>query len=421
VFEHYTLKNGMEVILVPRAESPATTVMATVKVGSKYETKDISGLSHFLEHMAFKGTKQYPLPSDISTELDGLGAHYNAFTNEEWTAYYAKVRNDAFDKALNIIADMYLNPTVPAEELEKERGVIIEEINMYEDMPMWKVDELFSKVLYGDQPAGWSVAGRKEVVQRVQRDEFLAYRAKHYTSGNTIITVAGGYNPADVKEKIAAAFRGIMEAPDTPLPDVREKQSRPQEIVMFKESDQAHLVLGFRAFDAHDARHFPLMVLADLLGGGMSSRLFKHVRDELGLAYYIDAETHLFTNNGFVAARAGVAKDRVGDALRAIVAEFKELTERSVGEDELKKTRAHLIGGLFLSLETSDQLASFYTGQRVMNLAPLMPEDVAERIERVTAADIQAVARDLFTDDRLNLAALGPFKGESFGDILHIS
>ena len=413
-FKIYKLNNGMEVILAPQIANPATTVMATVKVGSKYESKEISGLSHFLEHMTFKGTKRRSKPIDISSELDGLGASYNAFTGQEQTAYFAKVRNKHFDQVLDIISDIYLNSTVPEEELEKERGVIIEEINMYEDIPMRKVEDDFLKVLYGDQPAGWPIAGRKEVVKNLKRKDFVDYRKKHYKSENTILTIAGGYSKKNIKKKIENTFGLLEEQPETKLPDVIEKQKKPVESIRFKKSDQTHLIVGFRAFDIHDNRRFALGVLGDILGGGMSSRLFKKIRGEMGAAYYIQAGSALDTNSGIIEASAGVSNDKVEKAIKAILGEFKKLKEELVGYKEIKKTKEHIIGRMFLAIETSDQLANFYAGQRVKKLDPATPDEIAKRINSVTAEQIKSVANDLFINKGLNLALIGPFKNKKF-------
>lgn len=405
--------------MVPRKESPATTVMVTVKVGSKYETKDISGLSHFLEHMAFKGTKKRPTYLDISSELEGLGASYSASTGQESTDYYAKVANRSFDQIFDIVTDLYLNPTVPAKELEKERGVIIEEINMYEDIPMRKVEDDFMYVLYGDQPAGWSIIGGKEVIKNLKRDDFISYREKHYTSENTILTIAGGY-PENVKEKIEETLESLERKPETKLPDVVENQEKPAEYVRFKELDQTHLILGFRAFDAHDKRRFALGVLTTILGQGMSSRLFQKVREEMSAAYYVSAHTGFDANSGIVMANAGVSNNKVEETIKAIIEEFKKFKEETVDKKELEKARGFIVGNMFLALEASDDLADFYTNQRIRGLEIMTPEELAEKIKSVTAEDIQAVANDIFVNGGLNLALIGPFKNRSFGDILRI-
>ncbi len=394
--------------------------MILAKAGSKHETKEINGISHFLEHLCFKGTKKRRTQLEISSELDGLGAEFNAFTGHEYTGYFAKVRNENFGRILDIVSDIYLNPLFDPKEIEKERGPIIEEINMYEDIPMRKVQELFIKVLYGDQPAGWSIAGRKNVVLNLKRKDFIRYKTRHYTARNTVLVVAGGYPETNVREKIESVFSSLEKGEDTTVPKVKELQQKPAELIQFKESDQAHIIMGFRTFNIFDRRRFVLEVLADILGGGMSSRLFQKIRSELGAAYYIDASADLYADHGFVAASAGVDNTKVGVVVKSIIQEFKKLKDKKVSQKELKRSKEHLIGGLILSLETSDKIGYFYGGQAALGLKLLTPDELIKRISSVTASQIQSAAKSIFKNAGLNLALIGPFKKERFVDILRI-
>lgn len=420
-FQKITLKNGLRVILVPEPQSLATTVAVLVEAGSKYETKDMNGISHFLEHMCFKGTTKRPRHIDIAGELDGLGAEYNAVTSLEYTSYYAKAKNESFERALEVVADLYQNPVFDPKEIEKEKGVIIEEINMYEDLPQRRVQELFMERVYGDQPAGWSVAGRKEVIRKITRDDFLAYRGRHYLAGATILAVSGGFDQKGVEEKIERHFGALTGGEKGKKPKVVEEQKEPQELVRHKESDQTHVVLGFRAFPLRDERRFALQLLADILGGGMASRLFHAIREELGAAYYVRAETDLYSDHGLIAMYAGVDHRKVDEVLEVALSEFARLKTEPVGESELARAKEHVVGNLYLSLETSDELAYFYGGEEVMGLPLMEPATVAARLRAVTAPDLRALAGELFTDGRLNLALIGPFKERSFRGILKIS
>lgn len=265
-FERVVTKDGMRIILVPQP-GVAATVLVMVEAGSKYETKEINGLSHFLEHMCFKGTARRPKAIQISSELDGLGAEYNAFTAQEWTGYFAKVEASKLSKALDLIADLYLNPTFDAHELEKEKGVVIEEINMYEDLPPRRVSELFTQLLYGDQPAGWDIAGKKEVIQKLTRDDLLKYRGEHYVAQATVVVVAGAFDPAKVKRDIERHFAHAHVGKKFGKAATKEHQKKPAALVKHKESDQTHLVLGVRAFPVTDKRQYALEVLSDVLGG----------------------------------------------------------------------------------------------------------------------------------------------------------
>lgn len=416
----FTLPNGLRLLFIPQASSLATTVLVLVQAGSKYETKEINGLSHFLEHMCFKGTTKRPSQLTIASELDGLGAEYNAFTSREYTGYFAKAENKKFDNILDIVSDMYLNPVFDPKEIDKERGPIIEEINMYEDLPMRRVQELFLELVYGDTPAGWSVAGTKENIRKLTRDDFLKYRRLHYVANATVVAIAGGASGAEIREKIEAAFSPMKGGEKSPKLSVTETQTKPMSLVTFKESDQTHLILGFRAFPLSDKRRFALEVLADILGGGMSSRLFQRIRTELSAAYYVNASADLYTDHGLIMMSAGVDHGKIEAVIKAALHEFSEFKEKAVVDEELKRAKEHLTGHLFLSLESSDELAGFYGGQEILGLPILAPEKVAGEIQKVTAEDIKNVASDIFRETQLNLAIIGPFKDKNFLDILSL-
>src|SRR3989344_2651721 len=288
-FKKTVLDNGLRVITAPQPDNPAVTILVLVEAGSEYETKEINGLSHFLEHLCFKGTKKRPKAIDIAGELDGIGAFYNAFTSQEFTGYFAKAQAKHFGKILDVVSDIYLNSVFDPAEIDKERGVIIEEINMYEDLPMARVYYLFLELLYGDQPAGWNIVGEKGIIKTLKRDAFIKYREKHYLAGKTIVIVAGAINEANAIEKIKNAFTGMAAGAKVKKLKPRESQEKPELLVKYKESDQTHLILGVRGYDVFDKRRFAAEVITDLLGGGMSSRLFQKIREEMGAAYYINA------------------------------------------------------------------------------------------------------------------------------------
>lgn len=409
-FKKLTLESGLRIITVPQADSPAVTVLIFVEAGSKYETKEINGLSHFLEHLCFKGTKNRPQPGMIAKELDAIGAEYNAFTAQESTSYYAKARNKDIDRILDIVSDLYLNPLFNPEEINKERGVIIEEINMYEDTPMRRVHELFTTLLYGDQPAGWDIAGRKEVIERLQRDDFLKYRSEHYLAKSTVVVVAGNFDENAVVERIRAAFSEIPDTRKAGKIKTVESQAKPQALVKYKKSDQTHLVLGVRAFDIFDRRRFALELIAGILGSGMSSRLFKHVRDELGAAYYVSASSDLYSDHGYLAAAAGVDHRKIDTVIKTILEEFERFAVEKVSEEDLNRAKDHFSGRLFLGLEGSDDLAVFYGGQEIIKREIMTPDELVSEIQKVTAEDIMSVAGDIMKNDRLNLALIGPFR-----------
>ena len=418
MFKKITLDNGLRIITVPKQDSLAVTVLVLVEAGSKYETKDINGISHFLEHMCFKGTEKRPRAIDIASELDGIGASYNAFTSLEYTGYYVKTEPKRFDVALDVVSDIYLNQTLAAEEIDKERGVIIEEINMYEDLPMRKVQDLFLELLYGDQPAGWDVAGKKEIIQKLTRDDFLKYKSEHYLPQSTIIVVAGQFSESEAVDKVKQAFSQIKLSPKSGKEKTKEEQENPKTLVKFKETDQAHLVVGIRAFDIFDKRRYALEVLSDILGGGMSSRLFQKIREEMGAAYYVHSSADLYTDHGYLAAACGIDKNKINEVTEAILEEFRKLAGKPVEQDELQRAKDHLTGGMMLSLETSDSLANFCGGQEVLTGKVTAPQELADKIQAVTSEEIMSVAQDIFKNDRLNLALIGPFKDKNEFDKL---
>ena len=404
-----TLPNGVRVILVP-APGVASTALILVGTGSEYEAARVNGISHFLEHMVFKGTAKRPRPGMIAEELDALGAEYNAFTSQEYTGYWAKAANRKLPEVLALVADLYADPLFDAKEIEKERGVIIEEINMYEDMPMRKVHDVFTELLYGDQPAGWDVAGKKEIVSRLRRDDFVRYRDTHYGPKNTVVVVSGDFDPARIRPLVRKLFGGLRGAPAPKKRGPKESQEGPAVRAVLKKSDQSHLVLGVRAFPLFDPRRHTLGVMAHLLGGGMSSRLFHRIREQMGAAYYVRAESALFLDHGFFAVSAGVNHPKLAEVVRAILEECARVAKEPVPVKELRRVKDHLLGTFLLGLETSDELGGFYGEQELLRRKTVSPKEVSARVEAVTAGDIRRLAATLFRDRALNLAVIGPQK-----------
>ena len=420
-FRKITLDNGLRIILAPQPQNLATTVLVLVEAGSKYETKKISGLSHFLEHMCFKGTKKRPKAINISSELESIGAEYNAFTSLEYTGYYAKAQSKYFNEILDVVSDMYLNPIFEPAEIKKEKGVIIEEINMYEDLPMRRVEKNFMNLLYGDQPAGWDIAGRKEVIQKLTREDFLKYRKEHYVAKGTLVVVSGNFDEKKVIKQIQNAFKGIISEKKFGKVKIKESQNKPKVLLKFKQTDQTHLILGVRTFDIFDKRRYALQLLSDILGGGMSSRLFQKIRGEMGAAYYVRAESDLYTDHGYLAVSAGIDQNKINEVIKVILKEFKSLTEKSVQDKELQRAKDHLTGNLILGLETSDAIASFYGGQEIITKKIVSPEELIKKVQAVKAEEIMAVAKGIFQNNKLNLAIIGPLKDkEKFESILKI-
>ncbi len=401
-------------------ENPTTTVLVLVETGSKYENKENSGISHFLEHVCFKGTSKRPSALEITKELDSIGAQYGAFTGHEFTGYYAKSDYKNLYTILDVVSDLYLNPVFPEKEIEKEKGVIIEEINMYNDLPQSIVGEEFMKLLYGDTPAGRSIAGTKENIQKMQKTDFIDYRSKHYVASATTIIVAGKINEKEIVKKITTAFKDIGKWKKDDKEKVVEHQKLPHIAVHYKDTDQTHIILGVRSFNTYNKYNPIIRVLDGVLSGGMSSRLFQKLREEMGICYYVGSENSTFTDHGFLSVAAGVDSKRVSEAITTILSEMNKLKDILVKPEELNKVKQYLIGNLNLGLESSNSQAGFLGGQEVLRKDLKTPEDIIKEIKAVTADEIKFVAERIFKNDGLNLAIVGKFKDDKeFKNILH--
>lgn len=417
-----TLKNGLRVITVPLKNTETVTAMVLVSAGSDYETKEINGLSHFLEHMCFQGTVKRPNTGDVSRELDELGAQSNAFTSKEFTGYWAKAHSKHLPKLIDIISDIYQNPVFNEDAIKREKGVVIEEMKMYEDLPQAKVGEVFEELLYGkDQPAGWPIIGHEEIVRNLTQKDLIDYRTKHYVAKGTVVVVAGKINEAKTVKLVTDAFKDISKAKKDKKNKTKELQKIPQVKIHYKETDQAHIIVGFRAFPLGHKDNHKMGVLEAVLGHGMSSRLFRKLRDELGLCYYVKAGHDAALDRGYFAISSGVSKDRVKEAIIAILLECKKMKEELVGETELKKAKELRTSSLYLGLETSDQYADFYAFPELLDQKIRTPEEKAKRIDSVKAKDLLQVAKEIFKNEGLNLSIVGPYKevGE-FEEILKI-
>ena len=413
------LHNGLRVITVPMKDNPTATVLVLVEAGSKYEEKRVNGISHFLEHMCFKGTTKRPKAIDISKELDALGSQYNAFTAQEYTGYYAKSDAKHFKQIFDIVSDIYLNSTFPEAEMQKEKGVIIEEINMYEDLPPRHVQDLVMQLLYGDQPAGWNIAGEKKNILNMKRDDFVTYKKMHYLPEATVIVVAGQVTEKKVLEEVRRVFGKISSGKKVQKIKVKEKQTKPGVLVKFKKTDQTHFVLAMRTYDLFNKKNSILSVLGGVLGGGMSSRLFQKLREEMGVGYYVRGYNDAYTDHGFFQISAGVDNKRIYEVINAVMEECKKLKENLIDEEELNKVKECLIGNMKLSLESSDDIANFHGGQELLKREIRSAEEKANEIRKITAKDIKLIANEIFQDKKLNLALIGPFKDKAkFSKIL---
>lgn len=415
------LKNGLRVITVPLKNTETVTAMVLVGAGSDYETKEINGLSHFLEHMCFQGTKRRPNTGDVSRELDSLGAQSNAFTSKEYTGYWAKSHNKHLSKLVDIISDIYQNPIFKEDAIAREKGVVVEEIKMYEDLPQVKVGEVFEELLYGDQPAGWPVIGNEKNVKALTQTNLVEYRKKHYVAENTIVIVAGKIDTAQAVKMISTSFADIHTTKKQKRAKTKESQKAPQVKIHFKETDQAHIIIGFRSLPTGHKDNHKMGILETILGQGMSSRLFKRLRDELGLCYYVRASHDKAMDRGYFAVASGVAKDRVQEAISAILDECKKVMKERIYPEELLKAKELRTSSIYLNLESSDSYADFYAFQDIFDQPIQTPEEKVKKIESVTARDVQEMAKKTFKNSTLNLSIVGPYKNEKeFLEVLKI-
>jgi len=410
MFKKSTLKNGLRIITVPMKNTRTATILVLVGAGSKYETKEINGISHFVEHMFFKGTKKKPTPLKIAESLDGVGGSYNAFTGKELTGFWAKVDFKHLDLALDWVSDIFLNSKLEAKEIEREKGVIIEEINMYLDTPVSYVRDLWEKLLYGSQPAGWLIIGEKGNILNFDRRKVLDYLKNHYSALNTVVCVAGNIKSGLIEKKVGKYFKSIGEKKVLQKTEVKKKQSKPEVLLHFKKTDQTHFCLGVRGFNLFHSQRYAQAILATILGGNMSSRLFDAVRGKRGLAYYIHTSSETNTDTGYLVTQAGVDHKNIEKAIKIILKEYKTLRDRLIGREELQKAKDYLKGISSLSLESSDTQASFYASQELLEKKILTPKKKFQKIDEVKINDIKKVAEDIFQPKKLNLAIIGPFK-----------
>ena len=404
-----TLKNGIRVLGASMKSTQAFTVLVLVRAGSKYETKYTNGTAHYLEHMIFKGSKDYPSVRAITETLDGLGAEYNAFTAKELTGYWVKVAGSNASRALKIVASMLEKPLFPAQEFERERGVVLEEINMYFDTPARFIFDLWEEVLWGDQPAGWHVAGTPKIIKNLKREALLEYFQKHYVGRSSVVVMAGAMDNS-IFTHARKLFSGIRTGETSQHPKVREEQKKPAAHLHFKRTDQTHLAVGFRGVSMEHPARYALSVLAAILGGTMSSRIFLEVRDKLGLAYSIRTQASFDTESGYLVTSAGVRNEKVSDAIGAILNEYRRITKTSPGATEVKKAKDAMIGHFVLDLEQTDEVASYIGTQETLLGKITEPEAEIRRLRKVTSHDVVRAARTYFRPERLNLALIGPFR-----------
>jgi predicted Zn-dependent peptidase len=406
-YEKKVLDNGLRVIVAPMKNIEAVTLLVLVGVGSRREAKKINGISHFLEHLFFKGTKSRPKPGQVYKELDKIGATYNAFTEKEETGFWVKLSAKDFDVGLDIISDILLEPIFNEKEIEKERGVILQEISMYEDEPRRKILWIMENVLYGNQPLGWDIAGNKETVNNIQRTDIIRYESDNYLSKNMVVIVAGNIDKKTAFKKIKNVFSRIRKGANKPFQRIKISQKSPQIKIIKKDSDQTHFALAFRGYDMFDEKKYILNLLSVVLGGNMSSRLFTEIREKLGLAYYVYSWGDQYNDCGYLGMAAGIPHNKIEKVINKITEIIKEIKEKSVSQKDLDLAKGFIRGQMALKFETSDEIASFVAGQELFYQKILQPEEVLKKIEKINQNDILRIGREIFRPSKANLAIIG--------------
>jgi len=406
-FEHNVLDNGLRVLTAPMPQAQSVTCMIMLAAGSRYETRDSNGIAHFSEHMFFKGTERRPSARQIAGEIDAIGGEFNAFTGKEYTAYYVKCAAEHRDVALDVIVDMLRHSRFITEEIDREKGVIVEEMNMYFDTPRDYIGGVYEELLYGDQPLGWDIIGRKETVRGATRETFMSYLDRWYHPPRMVLGVGGRVGDGLLER--AQELLGDMPHSETGEPEPAKPYENGRVKVFTKESDQAHVVLGVPSYPLDHPDRYPLQILANVLGGGMSSRLFTEVRERRGLAYYVFGLNHSYTDAGSLYSQAGVDISRIDEAVTTILGELRKIAAEPVPADELEKAKSFSKGRFVLQLENPQGLILFGLRREVLERRVPELDEVLAGLSAVTAEDVQRVAQSLIADDKLRLALIGPF------------
>ncbi len=408
-----TLPNGLRVLTVPMPALESVTVMVWVGVGSRYEQSEIAGISHFLEHMVFKGGAKYPTAKVISETLDAMGAEFNASTSKEFTNFYIKVRAGLLEKAFDVLSDMTLAPLLKDEDINLERGVIVSEMNMYEDTPMYKVSDVFDQVVFEGNTLGVDIIGTKETIASVDNKHFVSFREQYYRPDNMLIVVAGGTTEEEVSDITNKYFGKIPQSPyERKYSSFVPSQSSFRAKVIKRPIEQAHFVVGFLGNKLGDERRFIEEVLCVILGGGMSSRLFTEVREKRGLAYTVRTSNDNFLDTGAIGTYAGVEPKKAIEALKVILDEHRTLAAgtSTIADEELVKAKEYVKGHLALSLESTNSVSSFFAHDELLLGKMETPDEVFAGIDKVSRDEVVALAKEKFQTSQLNLAVIGPFE-----------
>lgn len=405
-----TLKNGLTLIYISMPHLDSVTTLVAVGAGSRYETKAVNGISHFLEHMFFKGSRKYPSAEKIANLVDGIGAINNAATDKEITFYWIKSASKHIELSSDILSSMLKESLLAEEEIEREKGVIVEELRMYRDNPTRYVWELYERLQFGDQPLGWDIGGEEKIINSLNREDFIKYLASLYSPKNMALVYVGKI-PQDI-EKLARNY--FLDLPINSKfkfkPYKKVKQTKPRVNIFYKKTDQANLVLGVEGFSRDDPKRYAAKVLATILGEGMSSRLFIQVRERRGLAYHVSANSSFYKDTGAFTVYAGAKLEKVHETLEVIKAELQRIVNEKVTSDELKKAKEMTRGRLAIWSESTNYLAEYFGTYFVLDRRLETFEEILKNIDLVSMEDIQSISKELFQMERYNLQIIAPLK-----------
>jgi predicted Zn-dependent peptidase len=413
VYQRHSLSNGLRVLTAPLDHAQSVACYVMLAAGSRYENASNRGIAHFAEHMFFKGTERRPTARDIAMEVDSIGGEFNAFTSKEYTGYYIRCAAEQRDQAFDVLVDMLRNSKFDPEELEREKGVIVEEMNMYFDTPRDYVGSVYEELLFGSNPLGWETLGTKETVTGATQQTFLDYIGEWYTPQRMVVGCAGAVGD-DLLPMLEGLLGDVAGAGDSgPAAADVERSPEPRVRVHRKESDQANVAIGVPSYPLGHPDRYALQLVGTVLGTGMSSRLFLEVRERRGLAYYVYALNNSFTDAGTLYAQAGVDLKRAEEAVEVIGNEFKKLAEEPVPAAELEKARALAKGRFVLQTESPNGLILFGLRREVLEGAAVEPTELLAGLDAVTVEDVQRVAQDVIGGSGLRCAVIGPFDDEA--------
>lgn len=412
-YHHTTLPSGLRVITVPMQSTHTVAVHIFVGAGSRQETKDINGISHFLEHMFFKGGKKYPDTKAVAGTLDGVGAQYNAGTGEETVDYYVKLPKEKAELAFDVLSDMLLSAKLDQTEIDMERKVIMEEFNRVEDTPNWNIFDLFQGLMYGNQPLGWRVLGERTVLKGLNRADFVNYRSRLYVPTNLVVAVAGNIKHDRVLKLVKKYFSLATDKTKVRIDKSTSPTNKNRVLLKHQTTKQAHFILGIPAVSGNSDTRYALFLLAAILGGSMSSRLWLKLRERHGLCYSVHTEANIFTDTGYLATYAGVDVKRIDQAIKLILEEYELLTKEPVDKEELQKNKDMVRGKMIMAMENSNYWASVMGARELLYDKILTPEAELAKLEAVTTKDVQKLAAKLLKKDKMHLAVIGPYKDKA--------